>query len=321
MQSSGKKSERMVQLELLLMSHPEGMRRAEIARRLGVHRATVGRYIDELSTRIPIWEKEYRVGLEVNQLQECPRMGLLECLTLYLALGQFADWVEAHNPPAAAAVRKTAGFLKVSAPFLSRRLYSIADRIDGDHKPSSGESINLMEQLAEAWIAGKKVSLSFYPEKGEDMICSIISIDMGHIFSGTLPVTLSVRLSGKDEYRLIHLGHIRTVEILLEKAEANEEYLSLLRYFDHKGHQVEPIPCEIRYTDDYYLPFLQRISATKLVPGRLDGARAVKIEALSQELLFGILLCSAGAVEIIAPTSLKKSYKQILEHNIKNIVK
>ena len=37
------KGERVAQLELLLRSHPEGLRRAEIARRLGVHRSEDGR--------------------------------------------------------------------------------------------------------------------------------------------------------------------------------------------------------------------------------------------------------------------------------------
>ena len=41
------KGERVAQLELLLRSHPEGLRRAEIARRLGVHRSTISRYVED----------------------------------------------------------------------------------------------------------------------------------------------------------------------------------------------------------------------------------------------------------------------------------
>ena len=39
------KSERLMQLEHLLLAHSSGLRRSEIARRLGVHRATVARYV------------------------------------------------------------------------------------------------------------------------------------------------------------------------------------------------------------------------------------------------------------------------------------
>ncbi|NLV60739.1 MAG: HTH domain-containing protein, partial [Spirochaetales bacterium] len=51
------KGERVAQLELLLHSHPEGLRRAEIARRLGVHRSTISRYVDQLKEYIDIYEE------------------------------------------------------------------------------------------------------------------------------------------------------------------------------------------------------------------------------------------------------------------------
>ena len=51
------KGERVAQLELLLLSHPEGLRRAEIARRLGVHRSTISRYVSELNEYIDIFEE------------------------------------------------------------------------------------------------------------------------------------------------------------------------------------------------------------------------------------------------------------------------
>ena len=50
------KGERVAQLELILRSHPEGLRKSDIARRLGVHRSTIGRYIDELKQYSNIYE-------------------------------------------------------------------------------------------------------------------------------------------------------------------------------------------------------------------------------------------------------------------------
>ena len=52
------KGERIAQLELLLRSHPEGLRRAEIARKLGLHRSTISRYVDELSKNEDLTEKD-----------------------------------------------------------------------------------------------------------------------------------------------------------------------------------------------------------------------------------------------------------------------
>ena len=50
------KGERVAQLELILRSHPEGLRKSDIARRIGVHRSTIGRYIDELKQYSNIYE-------------------------------------------------------------------------------------------------------------------------------------------------------------------------------------------------------------------------------------------------------------------------
>ena len=61
------KGERVAQLELLLRSHPEGMRRAEIARRLGVHRSTISRYVDDLSQLIDIYEDNNLIKIKEKE--------------------------------------------------------------------------------------------------------------------------------------------------------------------------------------------------------------------------------------------------------------
>jgi|GEM_PF-3316084 len=60
MERAPNKAERLLQLEQLLLAFPEGLYKAEIARRLGVHRATAGRYIDELS--LSRWKFRDRVA-------------------------------------------------------------------------------------------------------------------------------------------------------------------------------------------------------------------------------------------------------------------
>ena len=40
-QISQTKAERLIQIEALLLAHPEGLSQSEIAKRLGVHRSTI----------------------------------------------------------------------------------------------------------------------------------------------------------------------------------------------------------------------------------------------------------------------------------------
>lgn len=61
------KSERLVEIQRILLAHPQGLTEAEIARRLGFNRSTVNRYLSELSGTLPIWEDEKgALGLQVN---------------------------------------------------------------------------------------------------------------------------------------------------------------------------------------------------------------------------------------------------------------
>ena len=50
------KSERLLQIEALLLHHPERLSQAELARRLGVHRSTINRDLPELTNRFAIYE-------------------------------------------------------------------------------------------------------------------------------------------------------------------------------------------------------------------------------------------------------------------------
>jgi len=43
------KAERLLQIESLLLAHPDGLTQAEIARRIGVNRSTVYRYLPDLT--------------------------------------------------------------------------------------------------------------------------------------------------------------------------------------------------------------------------------------------------------------------------------
>ena len=52
------KAQRLLQIEKLLWAHPEGLTRAEIARRLGVNRSTITKYLDTDQLPKGIYEAE-----------------------------------------------------------------------------------------------------------------------------------------------------------------------------------------------------------------------------------------------------------------------
>jgi len=128
---SQSKAERLLQLEQILLAFPEGLRKAEIARRLGVHRSTVGRYIEELSQRLPIWEDDNLVGINRDDYLTQVRLTIHESMAVHLAARLMTTRTDKHNPHAAAALRKLGQALERFAPLVSQHLLASAEVMDG----------------------------------------------------------------------------------------------------------------------------------------------------------------------------------------------
>ncbi|MEN6410406.1 MAG: helix-turn-helix domain-containing protein, partial [Anaerolineaceae bacterium] len=104
---SERKSDRLGEIEQLLLAHPEGLSQAEIARRLGVHRSTITRYLPNLPGPVYIdfldgnkWKVDRQAYL-VNV-----RFTLDEAMAIHLATRLLATRMERQNPHAASALRK-----------------------------------------------------------------------------------------------------------------------------------------------------------------------------------------------------------------------
>lgn len=212
MKCAGKKGERLTQLELLLLSHPEGMRRAEIARRLGVHRATAGRYIDELSTRIPLREQDLLVGIKTPGSHSLKRLGLLESLSFYLALSSFAENSPFRFPEGAAAIRNFAAFVKSFAPSLGNQLATASDSLDSLEKEENSAYWTLLERIAEAWYSSQPVDIIHrVGEKKEVLSCLVKNIRMNTDVPG-IDVDINLLKDGEEPCRRINLSKVVSVD-------------------------------------------------------------------------------------------------------------
>jgi CRISPR-associated endonuclease/helicase Cas3 len=159
MERSSSKAERLLRLEQLLLAFPEGLRKAEIARRLGVHRATVGRYIEELSHRLPIWEDENLFGINRDDYLTHVRLTIHESMALHLAARLMATRTDKHNPHAASALRKLGSALDKFAPQISHHLLVSAEVMDGQAQRHDPVYLEVLETLTRAWSDGRMAHL------------------------------------------------------------------------------------------------------------------------------------------------------------------
>jgi len=159
MERSDSKAERLLQLEQLLLAHPEGLHRAEIARRLGVHRSTAGRYVEVLSRRLPIWEDGNLLAIDRDDYLTYVRLTIHESMALHLAARLMATRTDKHNPHAASALRKLGGALEKFAPQVSRHLIASADVMDDQSRRHDPVYMEVLETLTRAWSQGRRVHL------------------------------------------------------------------------------------------------------------------------------------------------------------------
>ena len=80
------KANRLLQIEALLLAHPEGLNQADIARRLEVERSTVSRYFRDMPNQFPYYEDDQgRLFIDRQNYLVNVRLDLHEALAVHLA--------------------------------------------------------------------------------------------------------------------------------------------------------------------------------------------------------------------------------------------
>ena len=156
------KHNRLQQLTALLKAHPEGLRKAEIARRLGVHRSTVGRYIDQLSLSLPLWERDSRIGIETDaDVESEPYFNEYEGTVLLALLKLYRQEINIKNPHVSSVARKLASGFHSTAPVLAESLAESAEKIDLDESLRAGRHNSNFEKLTAAWVGSQAVRVNY----------------------------------------------------------------------------------------------------------------------------------------------------------------
>lgn len=218
MEAAANKSERLVQLEYLLLAHPHGLHKAEMARRLGVNRSTVGRYIDELSGRhtspIPIYEEDGRFKIDRDSYLNNISLTIHEALAVHLATRLMATRMDKHNPYAASALRKLGQALAGFAPQISRHLLASANVMDDAAQRLDAGYIGILETITRAWSEGQRVHLwHSHAPSGK-----VFEYDFAPYFIEPYAVGQTIHLIGwrnpPDKVRTLKLERIQRAELL-----------------------------------------------------------------------------------------------------------
>ncbi len=163
------KAQRLLQIEQLLWAHPEGLTRAEIARKLGVNRSTLTKYLDNDQLPPSIYEDEFDGNkLKLDRAADLTRasFNLNEIMALHLATRLLATRTDKQNPHAASALRKLAKALQRLDHNVSGHLLRSADVMDEAAAYRDPVYLQVLETLTEAWSAGRKVKVTHLHDDG-----------------------------------------------------------------------------------------------------------------------------------------------------------
>ena len=313
------KGERVAQLELLLHSHPEGLRRAEIARRLGVHRSTISRYVDELKQYIDIYEENNLIKIKPHDGDENIALSVYESLAFNLSAEVLASTSEFQNPHLASGLRKLAMNMRSYAPKISDNVINLAEQIDKQvqQKKESSKFNSILEVLIDSWVSGRIVRV-IQSLKGFDPI----ETELAPYFigfreedsGGRHPISVTGRLRHTTEIITIDISTITCATILDETYTIPDNLKPFkLQEAEDRYESLDMIPLSLKLKERSAMNvFRSVVHGTPVFSKNAEGSLICNMDVENSiELYLRIIQCG-DSVEILSPESFKKKFCKML---------
>lgn len=226
MERAKEKAQRLLQIQQLLWAHPEGMTRADIARRLSVNRSTITKYLDKDQLPPAIYEDDLDGNkLKLDRSADLTRatFNLHEVMAIHLATRLLATRTDKQNPHAASALRKLGMALQRLDRNVSAHLLQSANVMDEDAHFRDPVYLKVLETLTEAWSAGRKVQLSHQMPDGR-----IFDYRLSPYFIEPYAVGQTAHVIGFREppgaLRTLKIERIRSAEITHDQYEIPPDF-------------------------------------------------------------------------------------------------
>jgi CRISPR-associated endonuclease/helicase Cas3 len=219
MSRATEKAIRLLQIEQLLWAHPEGLTRAEIARRLQINRSNITKYLDKDHLPPSIYIDEFdgnKLKIDRNADLTKTSFNLHEIMAIHLATRLLATRTDKQNPHASSALRKLGTALQRLDGRISHHLLCSADVMDEDAAFRDPVYLDALQKLTEAWSSGRKVQVSHQMPDGKvfDYIFSPYFIEPYAI--GQTAHVIGLR-EPPGKVRTFKIERLRSVEMLREE--------------------------------------------------------------------------------------------------------
>ena len=312
------KGERVAQLELLLRSHPEGLRRAEIARRLGVHRSTISRYVEDLSQHIDIYEENNLIKIKEGDDDSPMELSVYESLAFNMSAEALASSVSMQNPHLASGLRKIAMNMRTYAPKISENIFVLADAIDKKIEESMIETSSynkVLEVLIDCWVSGRIAKITTNTPGNEEIEIAPYFIGFSDSIDGRKPMTVTGRLRHTKDIITLNIESIISVQMLNETYTIPDNLKPFTKKEkDDSYDAIDMIPLVLKVKEKSALNSFSTLVHEKPEMNENEKGELIcniKVEN-SIELFLRLVQCGTS-VEIISPESLKNKFVEELK--------
>ena len=312
------KGERVAQLELLLRSHPEGIRRAEIARRLGVHRSTISRYVSALSERMDIYEENNLIKLKDRDEESSPmELSVYESLAFNMGAEALVSSAEFANPHLASGLRKLAMNLRSYAPRISDNALFLADKIDKEvqkNRNLSGHYNQILEVLIDCWVSGHLARLSTTLPDNEEIEIAPYFIGYKDEGEGRKPITVTGRLRHTKDIITFDISSITEARMLDETYTIPDNLKPFLHSTERKYDAIDMIPLKLWLSEKSALnSFREVIHDTPLLEKAQNGSWICTMKAENSIELMLRIIQSGTSVRVLEPESFRRKLISLLD--------
>jgi predicted DNA-binding transcriptional regulator YafY len=312
------KGERVAQLELLLLSHPEGLRRAEIARRLGVHRSTISRYVTDLGKYIDVYEENNLIKINPKENEDDNiELSIYESLAFNMSAEILAQNAEYQNSHLASGLRKIALNMRSYAPKISDNIVALSEEIDKNVQKKTGNSQynSILDVLIDSWVSGRIVKIEqIIEEKKKTKEVAPYFIGFREDATGRNPISVTGRLRHTQEMVTIDISSI-TKAIILDQTYTIPDNLKPFRMpQDPNGYApIDVIPLKLKVKEISAMNAFNYLKHNEPKITEQDGYFIYSMEIENSiELILRILQCGPS-VEILGPESFRKKFCNSLQ--------
>ncbi len=318
MEDKVRKTERLIQIWVLLADNPNGFSIKELASRFGVNIRTVYRDMTSLGTdlHVPVRDDKGRWKIEPGYRLPPIQFTLSEALNIFLAARLMLRYSNRYDPNTDATFTKLSAVLPTTLAEQVRKTMAWMQKLEKNEK-----HLRILSTVAEAWVSQRRLKIEYRSLPAKAAVERIIE-----------PYYIEPAAPGHASYVIAHChrtGKLRTFKIeRIESAELTNQSYTVPADFDANEFfgsswgivvegEVQTVKLKIEDRELIRLMSETVWHPSQVLDKKNDGSMVMTLRVTDTVELYSWILGWGEYVEVLEP----KELRQEIIDTAKNVVK